>query len=509
MSIEEMRHEQQLVDYKIKEITNDLGIKRFRGEEIDEEYERDCEIRIRKLKQDFNEWGSEVRKKEQAYEEEKYSAARRRMLSIPFVDEDDYIPLGDIIARYSTSKAITPDLPSEEPEDSLIMEDEHLDTIPEKESDEVIKSSVENLVPIPSESEDFSDNESECDVPDDDESLSDEDVPMENFKIYSNPLFDDEEIISTKIDPHSFNAESNLIESLLNRDTLIDSSPKFDFLFEEFSGELAHINPIPPGIEKADFDLEKEIHLVKNLLYDNSSPQQLRNEPQNESSITFSPRSDPLHHGFAGELLTLPSRNDREFGEYLSLMTVLYEISTSQSQENVHANQSSIIESLPISPIPVEDSEPAQEEIDFFLVPDDLIPPGVENDDSEDEDNELPNLDHQDDPSIPRPPPEPPDVEICLHFEPDAPVIDNFNELNEDQRGSEIIFIQNVEDDESFTFVIRTFLPFLTYPEASPLSCSTGSEDTIFDPDIITFPFSYLEPVAFSTKVSFFHICSP
>ncbi|GJT06293.1 hypothetical protein Tco_0840755 [Tanacetum coccineum] len=117
---------------------------------------------------------------------------------------------------------------------------------------------VENLVPIPSESEDFSDNESECDVPEcdetsltfttfsnplfdsnddftssDDESLSDEDVPMENFKIYSNPLFDDEEIISPKIDPHYFNAESNLIESLLNRDILIDSSPKFDYLLED------------------------------------------------------------------------------------------------------------------------------------------------------------------------------------------------------------------------------------------------------------------------------------
>ncbi|GJS37358.1 reverse transcriptase domain-containing protein [Tanacetum coccineum] len=47
MSIEEMRHEQQLVDYEIKDITNDLGYKRFRGEKIDEEYERDCEIRIR------------------------------------------------------------------------------------------------------------------------------------------------------------------------------------------------------------------------------------------------------------------------------------------------------------------------------------------------------------------------------------------------------------------------------------------------------------------------------
>ncbi|GKA32881.1 hypothetical protein Tco_0719248 [Tanacetum coccineum] len=139
MSIEEMRHEQQLVDYKIKDITNDLGYKRFRGEKIDEEYERDCEIRIQKLKQDFNEWGSEVRKKEQAYNEEQYSAARRRMLSIPFVDEDDYIPLGDIIARYSTSKTITPDLPIEEPDNLLSMGDEHLNTIPATESDEIIK----------------------------------------------------------------------------------------------------------------------------------------------------------------------------------------------------------------------------------------------------------------------------------------------------------------------------------------------------------------------------------
>ncbi|GKG00395.1 hypothetical protein Tco_0302085, partial [Tanacetum coccineum] len=93
---------------------------------------------------------------------------------------------------------------------------------------------------------------------------------------------------------------------------------------------------------------------------------------------------------------------------------------------------------------------------------------------------------HFDNPSFSRPPPEPPDVETCLHFEPDAPVIDNFNELNDDQEGSEIDLSQNVEDDDSFTFVIRTFLPFLTYHEVSLLSCSTGSEDTIFDPDIFT-----------------------
>ncbi|GJY77284.1 hypothetical protein Tco_0482400 [Tanacetum coccineum] len=58
--------------------------------------------------------------------------------------DDDSIPLGDIIAR---SKAITPDLPIEEPDNFLSMGDEDLDTIP----------SVENLVPIPRESEGLSD----------------------------------------------------------------------------------------------------------------------------------------------------------------------------------------------------------------------------------------------------------------------------------------------------------------------------------------------------------------
>ncbi|GKE65125.1 hypothetical protein Tco_1519286 [Tanacetum coccineum] len=150
---------------------------------------------------------------------------------------------------------------------------ERTSTIPKTESDELIKSSVENLVPIPSEFEDFSDIESESDVPvcdfttvsnplfdadndfssSDDKSFADEDVSKENFKFFSNPL-SDEEIISTKIDPHHFNAESDLIKSLLNRDTLIISSPKFDSLLEEFSGELAHINLIPPGINEADFD---------------------------------------------------------------------------------------------------------------------------------------------------------------------------------------------------------------------------------------------------------------
>nr|GFD54408.1 hypothetical protein [Tanacetum cinerariifolium] len=52
---------------------------------------------------------------------------------------------------------------TEEPDNSLSMGDEHLDTIPATESDEFKKSSVENLISIPSESEGIPKHM--CDVP--------------------------------------------------------------------------------------------------------------------------------------------------------------------------------------------------------------------------------------------------------------------------------------------------------------------------------------------------------
>ncbi|GKE67628.1 hypothetical protein Tco_1521789 [Tanacetum coccineum] len=149
---------------------------------------------------------------------------------------------------------------------------------------------------------------------------------------------------------------------------------------------------------------------------------------------------------------------------------------------------------------PEVDSEPVQEEIDIFLVPDDLIPSGVENDESEDEENstflpehESPNLDHQDNPSAPRPPPEP--LDVCLNFKPDTAM-----KNDEDFNQGEIVLFLNVEDVNSFTFVIWTFLPFFTYPEDSPFILSLRSEDLVFDPDIFVFHFSYLEPGCFQWK---------
>nr|GEW00078.1 hypothetical protein [Tanacetum cinerariifolium] len=151
------------------------------------------------------------------------------------------------------------------------MRDEHLDTISKMESDEFINSSVENP----------------CSKPNDNGSFFDEDISKE---IYSNPLFD-EEIISMKIDPHHFNAESDLIESLLNHDSsIIFFSSKIDSLLDEFTGELIILKSILPRINETDH--EEEIRFIEKLLYDNSSPHPLKefiSKNSNAEIESFSP----------------------------------------------------------------------------------------------------------------------------------------------------------------------------------------------------------------------------
>nr|GEZ21843.1 hypothetical protein [Tanacetum cinerariifolium] len=219
------------------------------------------------------------------------------------------------------------------------MGDEHLNTISATESDEFIKSCVENLVPNPSESE----GGNGCDLPacfttfsnvlfdaeyefdsSDDQSLSDEDFLKE---IFSNPLFE-EEIISTKIDPHHFDAESDLIESMLNRDSsIISSFSKIDSLHDEFADELTLLKSISSGIDETDCYSEEDIRLIERLLYDNSSP--------------------------------------------------------GPSEEFVSENSNADIESFSPSPIPNKDSDSRMEEINLSFNPDDLVPFGIEDDDDD------------------------------------------------------------------------------------------------------------------------------
>ncbi|GJZ78578.1 hypothetical protein Tco_0643415 [Tanacetum coccineum] len=293
------------------------------------------------------------------------------------IDDDDDVNT----ILYRSSKAITPNLPIEEPDNSLSMGDEHLSTIPETESDKLIKSSVENLVQILRESEGIFDDI--CDVP--------------------------------SCDNDHFDAEFGLINSLLSRDISI-TSPKIDFLPEEFAA-------INIDILQIDDEILREKLLNVNLLIDKIEALNLT------PSIPF--------------VLEYPSS----------------------------------------SPILVMDGDFLIEEVDTFLVPEDSIPPGIESDFDSEGDIIFLNDILNDDPI--------PEYErFTFDIEPDAPMINNFDELNEDKcfdpGGGEIVFSPNVKDDDSFTFFIRIFLSFLTYPKDSPLLLSTGSEDTIFDPDIST-----------------------
>ncbi|GKC92130.1 hypothetical protein Tco_1157572, partial [Tanacetum coccineum] len=91
------------------------------------------------------------------------------------------------------------------------------------------------------------------------------------------------------------------------------------------------------------------------------------------------------------------------------------------------------------------------------------------------------------------PSPEPPDD--SLNFEPNL-VMKNVM-LNEDFYQSKKTLSLNVEDVNSFTFIIWIFLPHFTYPEESPLIFSFRSETFVFDPGIVTFH----KPVVCSMKV--------
>ncbi|GKA53951.1 hypothetical protein Tco_0752900 [Tanacetum coccineum] len=303
---------------------------------------------------------------------------------------------------------ITPDFPIT---DSLVMEDEHLDTISETKSEEENESSVEDPKLTPSESEDLSDIESECDMP-----------VCDDFMTFSNPLFDSNDDFTSSDD-----------ESLSDED--IVSSPKFDSLLEEFSGELAHIDLISPEIDEADFDPEEEIRLVEKLFYDNSSP-----------------------------------RPPKELNS---------------------ENSDAVIESFSPSPIPVEDSDSLIEEIDIFLAPDDSIPPSIKNDDYDSKgdilfleellsndslsfpENESFHFDHYYVPSSPRPLEKPPDDDgICLDIEPDTGILTT-----------------KVVDDISEHYVLMpSILP--THPTRCPvndtlLPFSSENENKVFNSGIL------------------------
>ncbi|GJU95937.1 reverse transcriptase domain-containing protein [Tanacetum coccineum] len=395
--------------------------------------------------------------------------------------------------------------------DSLIMGDEHFSTF-----------SIEESVPIPRESEDTSMSDSKnvftsgADslpstfqemIPVDIECKDSYDSNLDESTFLVTPLSnsnkdeclapgDDIEFLLHHNPSTPLKSIASILEGFINEPPFEENDNLFDLecktndwkriLYDAPIDEAECFDPggdndeidaflaieVPMYIEEGYYDSEGDVIYLESFLSDdathNLSPEVFfDNEPQHN---TFSSKSDPLHHEFTGELITIPPRIVREHEDYINRMSLLCGNSSSRSPENSHT----IIESLPTSTTLVEDSDSNREEIDIFSGPDDSIPPGIKSDfDSEEDiiDNLL-----NDDPITEY-------ERLTFDMEPDVLVINNVNEDEcFDPGGGEI----NVEVDDSFTFVTRTFLPYLTYLEVSPLLSSTENEDTIFDPGIST-----------------------
>nr|GFA53493.1 reverse transcriptase domain-containing protein [Tanacetum cinerariifolium] len=303
--------------------------------------------------------------------------------------------------------------PIEEPKHSFKMGYEHFNT--NLVTEDVVESSTKNLVPIPHESKVISENGSE--------SIEHVNDNSSVFTTISNPLFDDDKINSDEINSH---VESNSDESISNHDIV-----KFDYL-DEFYGPL-----IP-------------IHIVEE------------------------------------------ERIRREHADYINRMEMLLTINPHPHHPmNANINVEFFFSLL----IPIQDSDPHQEEIDVVTITDNVPHPGVENEDSDGEvhavddlqvDNFIQNSEHEsaesedsdfDNPSIPLPPPEPPDKEFDFEitFAKEISVVRNTIVKFEciDARVKFDVFNDENNDLSYFMFVIFD-------KEFSLLSAE--SEDTIFDP---------------------------
>nr|GEV72449.1 hypothetical protein [Tanacetum cinerariifolium] len=189
------------------------------------------------------------------------------------------IPLRDIISQLPPSIVITtspPVLSIEDLEDSLIKGNEKLSAIPKKELDEVIKSSVEDFVPILSESADTSRSDSESDLP-----LCDDFSPINVLEgksvTLSNPLFDLNDDFKSSDDESLSNEdvlEDNVLEDIESKDSYDSNlnepaflvTPLFDSNEDECfdpGGDVDEINAfdIPSHFEDAYSDSEGDVTL--------------------------------------------------------------------------------------------------------------------------------------------------------------------------------------------------------------------------------------------------------
>nr|GEU81118.1 reverse transcriptase domain-containing protein [Tanacetum cinerariifolium] len=356
----------------------------------------------------------------------------------------DKIKTAELIENFN----VTPSLSIEEPDNPLSMGYEHLDTILATKSDEFIKSSVENLIPIPSESkgipehmcdvpfhdnsppldvskdqfEEFSESNDEFSSTDDDILLTiKDDILRENLlnvnhlfakieALNDNPIPFYDPIVSgtpptltpfRECDFFLKEGDILILEAFLNDDHSFDfktksSSTSFNSLLEEtntFDNSLPESDTLCFDVEEISSGSTITRSGISLLEYEASYDDQSCSDEDVSEKIFSKPLIDYLLDEFAGELALLKSilpgidGTDCNFEEDIRpIERLLYDNSSPRPPEEfVSANSDAKIESFSPSPILVKDSDSLMEEIDLSCTLDFPMSPGIEDDDYDSE----------------------------------------------------------------------------------------------------------------------------
>nr|GFC97463.1 hypothetical protein [Tanacetum cinerariifolium] len=225
---------------------------------------------------------------------------------------------------------------------------------------------------------------------------------------------------------------------------------------------------------------ELESHVESNSVESTSNPDTVKIDNLDK----FSGPLIPIH-------IAEKERIGREHADYINRMEMLFTINLRPCPP-VNANTN--VESFPSLPIPIQDNDSQREEIDIVTSTDDVLPLGVENDDSDGEvdafddlrvDNSISNSKHEssesedsdfDNPLVPLPPPDAPDEELDFEIDFGDEILVVRNTIVKFEFDARVKFeVSNKNDDLSYFMFVKVF---------SLLSAE--SEDTIFDPGIST-----------------------
>nr|GEW76514.1 hypothetical protein [Tanacetum cinerariifolium] len=312
-------------------------------------------------------------------------------------------------SQISSIHAVATILSTKEPEYSSSMGYENPNTTPETESDEIIKSGVEELVPIQSENEVTLEDKRECDVPisentpvcDNHSDIFSDSKIDDDISVYDD--FEDVEYVEASLPDHEIVSveEENVVHQAEN-----------DVHQEEEEDDLEDISQIQDIVLREK--LLSITRLISNIesLNDNPIPDHMLNSfASNNFSLEFKTFCDHTEETRSGNT----THADNSLLEYDSFCF------------EIEPNQEMLIYVVKNDISDDSSNDPLLEEVDLFLASDNSIPPGIENvaDDSEGDicfleelliddsilSHESPDSNFEDNPSIPRPPPEPPDAE--------------------------------------------------------------------------------------------------